>query len=87
MSKEHKQKLQLHRHTLVDNMISDDIFNDLIASQVITTADVSRIKVGQRSRPERLRVSGHSLLIRGLNLTFGHNSVGNPSGMRSFACM
>ena len=55
MSKEHKQKLQLHRHTLVDNMISDDIFNDLIASQVITTADVSRIKVGQRSRPWKVK--------------------------------
>ncbi|XP_061190134.1 uncharacterized protein LOC133197999 isoform X2 [Saccostrea echinata] len=44
MSKEHKQKLQLHRDTLVENMTPEDIFNDLIASQVISTADVSRIK-------------------------------------------
>ncbi|XP_062582020.1 uncharacterized protein LOC134243804 isoform X2 [Saccostrea cucullata] len=44
MSKEHKQKLQLHRDTLVENMTPEDIFNDLIASQVISTADVGRIK-------------------------------------------
>ncbi|CAG2245014.1 unnamed protein product [Mytilus edulis] len=44
MSKEHKSKLQSNRDTLVENMIPDDIFNDLIANKVLTTADVSRIK-------------------------------------------
>lgn len=44
MSKEHKSKLQTNRDTLVESMIPDDIFNDLIANKVLTTADVSRIK-------------------------------------------
>lgn len=44
MSKEHKSKLQSNRDTLVESMIPDDIFNDLIAHKVLTTADVSRIK-------------------------------------------
>ncbi|KAJ8310993.1 hypothetical protein KUTeg_011438 [Tegillarca granosa] len=44
MSAEHKQKLQIHRDTLVESMIPDDIFNDLIANKVLTTADVGRIK-------------------------------------------
>lgn len=44
MSAVHKQKLQEHRDTLVENMISEDIFNDLIANRILTTADVSRIK-------------------------------------------
>lgn len=44
MSKEHKSKLQSNRDTLVESMIPDDIFNDLIANKVLTTADVSRIK-------------------------------------------
>ena len=44
MSSEHKQKLQDNRGTLVDSMIPEDIFNDLIASKVISTADVGRIK-------------------------------------------
>lgn len=44
MSKEHKSKLQSTRDTLVESMIPDDIFNDLIANKVLTTADVSRIK-------------------------------------------
>ncbi|XP_064596010.1 uncharacterized protein LOC135462719 [Liolophura sinensis] len=44
MSAVHKQKLQEYRDTLVENMISEDIFNDLIANRILTTADVSRIK-------------------------------------------
>lgn len=44
MSKDHKSKLQSNRDTLVESMIPDDIFNDLIANRVLTTADVSRIK-------------------------------------------
>lgn len=49
MSQEHKNKLQQNRGELVENMTPEEIFNVLIASQVITTAEVRRIKVGQRS--------------------------------------
>lgn len=49
MSQEHKNKLQQNRGELVENMTPEEIFNILIASQVITTAEVRRIKVGQRS--------------------------------------
>ncbi|XP_041355979.1 uncharacterized protein LOC121373401 [Gigantopelta aegis] len=44
MSTRHKQMLQQNRDILVENMIPDDIFNDLIASKILTTADVGRIK-------------------------------------------
>ncbi|KAK3095163.1 hypothetical protein FSP39_010920 [Pinctada imbricata] len=44
MSKEHKQKLQQNRDTLVENLIPEDIFNDLIANKVLTTPEVGRIK-------------------------------------------
>ncbi|ESO89707.1 hypothetical protein LOTGIDRAFT_234111 [Lottia gigantea] len=44
MTAQHKQKIQKHRDTLVENMIPDDIFNDMIAGKILTTADVSRIK-------------------------------------------
>ncbi|XP_046350257.2 uncharacterized protein LOC124131199 [Haliotis rufescens] len=44
MSGRHKQAIQLNRDILVENMMSDDIFNDLIANKILTTADVSRIK-------------------------------------------
>ncbi|KAK3597936.1 hypothetical protein CHS0354_042281 [Potamilus streckersoni] len=45
MSGQHKQKLQQeHRAALVENMIPDDIFNDLISKKVLTASDVTRIK-------------------------------------------
>lgn len=44
MSQEHKNKLQQNRGELVENMTPEEIFNVLIASQVITTAEVRRIK-------------------------------------------
>lgn len=47
MSQEHKNKLQQNRGELVENMTPEEIFNILIASQVIATAEVRRIKVGQ----------------------------------------
>ena len=44
MSLRHKQLLQQNRDVLVESMIPDDIFNDLIANKIVTTADVGRIK-------------------------------------------
>ena len=45
MSDKHRQAIQASRDVLVDNMLPDDIFNDLICRKILTTADVSRIKV------------------------------------------
>lgn len=45
MSQAHKQAIQENRDILVENLIPDDIFNDLISRKIFTTADVSRIKV------------------------------------------
>lgn len=44
MSASNKRKLQEYRDTLVENILPDDIFNDLIANKILTTADCSRIK-------------------------------------------
>ncbi|KAL5020371.1 hypothetical protein ScPMuIL_003263 [Solemya velum] len=44
MSAQNKRKLQENRDTLVENILPDDIFNDLIANKILTTADCSRIK-------------------------------------------
>ncbi|XP_050397726.1 kinesin-related protein 4 isoform X2 [Patella vulgata] len=50
MSAHHKQKIQKNRDVLVENMIPDDIFNDLIACKILTTADVGRIKKKSSTR-------------------------------------
>ncbi|XP_070178847.1 uncharacterized protein [Littorina saxatilis] len=44
MSEKHKHAIQDCRDILVENMLPDDIFNDLISRKILTTADVSRIK-------------------------------------------
>lgn len=55
MSQEHKNKLQQNRGELVENMTPEEIFNILIASQVIATAEVRRIKVGQGWKKNKWR--------------------------------
>ena len=44
MSQHHKEILRTNRDILVENMIPDDIFNDLISKHILSSADVSRIK-------------------------------------------
>lgn len=45
MSEKHKHAIQANRDVLVNNMLPDDIFNDLVCRKILTTADVSRIRV------------------------------------------
>lgn len=44
MTNNHKQQIQKNQDTLVENMMPDDIFNDLISNKIMTTADINRIK-------------------------------------------
>ena len=45
MSERHRQMIRANRDVLVECLLPDDIFNDLISKRILTTADVSRIKV------------------------------------------
>ena len=50
MSEKHKRAIQASRDVLVNNMLPDDIFNDLICQKILSTADVSRIKVVSKTK-------------------------------------